>query len=297
MNIMYNQDWHIHTEASYDASLPFEELLKKAKENGITDFGITDHVNYPFMMCYLQKSRNLYENYQKEGFHFGVELTTVAKSQIDYAATQPFDMTTTLRAGLVPGYVKASTGKKDALDLAMTEEEIQAYKVEYTVAAAHWLFEDKTERNAVIREWHDQQMFCATDKRVDIVGHSWWLPYNPNIKMWYNAEGMVCGEPWFDDFWVIPMSIHDEFSAALLENKKCAELNLSFLTNKKFTEKFKMQYMEYIRMLFEKGVPITIGSDVHKEYESRQEICEKFFEHVGFKAGDFATPKFRKYNN
>ena len=115
--------------------------------------------------------------------------------------------------------------------------------------------------------------------------------------MWYNAEGMVCGDPWFDDFWVIPMSIHDEFSAALLENKKCAELNLSFLTNKKFTEKFKMQYMEYIRMLFEKGVPITIGSDAHKEYESRQEICEKFFEHVGFKAGDFATPKFRKYNN
>lgn len=50
MDIFYDSDWHIHSEASYDADLKVPDLIKSAKSNGIKQFGITDHVNYPFMV-------------------------------------------------------------------------------------------------------------------------------------------------------------------------------------------------------------------------------------------------------
>ena len=39
-------DWHIHSESSYDATLTLEEIAKRAKENGIEKTGITDHLNF-----------------------------------------------------------------------------------------------------------------------------------------------------------------------------------------------------------------------------------------------------------
>ena len=47
MKIFYETDWHIHTEASYDADLKVSDLIERAKQNGIRQFGISDHVNYP----------------------------------------------------------------------------------------------------------------------------------------------------------------------------------------------------------------------------------------------------------
>ena len=32
MENIFTSDWHIHTEASYDATLPYEELITRAKE-------------------------------------------------------------------------------------------------------------------------------------------------------------------------------------------------------------------------------------------------------------------------
>ena len=57
MENIFTTDWHIHTEASYDATMPYEELIQSAKESGITEFGITEHVNYPFMIKHLQIRR------------------------------------------------------------------------------------------------------------------------------------------------------------------------------------------------------------------------------------------------
>ena len=57
MGNIYTSDWHIHTEASYDGELTFPELIKNAKEYGITQFGITDHVNFEFMEAHVKESR------------------------------------------------------------------------------------------------------------------------------------------------------------------------------------------------------------------------------------------------
>lgn len=76
MDVFYDSDWHIHFEASYDADLKVPDLIQSAKINGIKQFGITDHVNYPFMVKHLERSRDLFLANQTEGFHLGVELNT-----------------------------------------------------------------------------------------------------------------------------------------------------------------------------------------------------------------------------
>ena len=43
---MIHSDWHIHSEASYDAKLPLETLIRQAREQGLRGFGVTDHLNF-----------------------------------------------------------------------------------------------------------------------------------------------------------------------------------------------------------------------------------------------------------
>jgi len=43
---MIRSDWHIHSEASYDASLPLKEIYEKATQYGFEKVGITDHANF-----------------------------------------------------------------------------------------------------------------------------------------------------------------------------------------------------------------------------------------------------------
>lgn len=298
---IYTSDWHIHTEASYDGLLPFPELIKSAKEQGITEFGVTEHVNYEFMEVHLKKSRKLFEENYVEGMHFGVELTPISLYHHMHERTfqQWYNIDTKIYFGRLPDYVVPPSLVPDPLIIPFSEEKIRENKVEYVVCAAHFAYNVPETREALIENWHQQQMMCATDSRVDIVGHPWWLPWYPDniaLERFYDSNGMVTGEPWFDDFKVIPQSIHDEFAAAVKENGKCVEMNVGFFYTTIFTDHFKHQYAEYIRSLFEKGVPITIGSDSHTDYRNYQEQSEKFLAPVGFTATDFAKPKFRTYD-
>lgn len=168
MENIYKQDWHIHSVASYDGFITLDELIKRAKEYGLTQFGISDHVNYPFMIEHLKMARKLflYRNEKVEGFHFGVELTTMSKFEIEYSRFYRFE-----RGYRLPGYVRPDVEGQDPLDFPMTEEEIRELRVEYVIGAAHLTFHTPTDRKSLIQNWHDQQMLCATDARIDIVGH------------------------------------------------------------------------------------------------------------------------------
>ena len=81
---MYRSDWHMHTMASYDAKTRIRDILAAAEQQGMTDFGITDHVNIPSWFHYLQESRALFDAHKRPGFHFGVELTTISGYQEEY---------------------------------------------------------------------------------------------------------------------------------------------------------------------------------------------------------------------
>lgn len=306
MEGIYKQDWHIHSTASYDGFTGLEELLKRAKEYGITQFGISDHVNYPFMAEHLGNARKLFDEHRVEGFHFGVELTTMSKYEIEYSLSQAFQKKlrdpNAQKYYFIAGIERCASISADPIDFPITEDELRKHQVEYVIGAAHFVFDNRTDRKGLIESYQEQQMFCATDSRVDIVGHPWWCPYFPNNQHLYDNYHMITGEPWFDDFSVIPQSFHEEFAAALLENNKCAELNLSFYYSPLYTESFKHQYTQYIRRLFEKGVPITIGSDSHGDYGGKMgkywyfgEQSERYIRAAGFVAEDFSAPKFRTY--
>ena len=302
---MFRQDFHIHTEASYDAHMKMKDLVRWATEQGITNFGVTEHVNYEHMQhVYLKRSRALFELYRVPGMHFGVELSPLSIYQHEHTTKGSFTTYSGLVGGLHQDFTHPGTPGPDPLVLPMTEEQLRDYKVEYVVAAAHvpfhtpwnrYWYPEHMDAQELIHEWHRQQMLCATDSRVDIVGHPWWCPWWPGMGSLLDANGQLTDEPWFGDFKVIPQSMHDEFAAAVKENGKCAEMNISFFHTSMCTDSFKHQYAEYIRGLFEQGVPITVGTDRHDDYPNLQECAARYLRPVGFTADDFSLPKFRIY--
>ena len=271
---MIYSDWHIHTDASYDAKLPLETLIAAAKAQGLRGFGIADHLNYNDEKFWgdIRKSS---ENYHrlKETYpqmRLGVELTPVAKPYYDYIA----------RTGTRDGYVPPVQSEPYAIELAGTKEELMALGVQYAVGASHWRvdvpdMELKDSAEAQINEWHRQQMYLACDERVTILGHPW-----------------ACNDLWFHDFTIVPSSMHDELAAALLENGKYAECNVGMFTAGDTMEKFRNQYAEFLRFLFERGIPITYGSDCHGNpdgsYPDKRMGAIAYLEKFGFKDGDFS---------
>lgn len=273
--MIINSDWHMHSEHSYDSTLEADTLVPMLREIGLTSFGITDHVNYN-EECYFDAIRGcaphvreLKKSYPE--LHLGVELTPINKPEFDYLAMHDSR----------EGYIPPSTTEPYGIEVAMSAEELSEYGVEYVVGASHWRVDvaDKNEPcelDKLIREWHRQQMWLANDERITILGHPW-----------YNGRAA-----WYGDFSIIPRSMHDELFSALKENGKYMECNVDVLLSWKADERFHMQYAEFLREGFERGVPITYGSDSHNKYIDRRDKAEAMLSRVGFKEGDFSTLSF-----
>ena len=266
---MIHSDWHIHSEYSYDAALPLETIARAAIDQGMVRMGITDHVNFndeSYLSDLRRSAEGVKEAQKKYPFLvLGVELTPIEKPEFDYIA----------KTGTREGYVPPIQDKPFDIELACTKEELRALGVRYAIGASHWRvdvpFAKKLDpdREATIREWHRQQMWLACDERVTILGHPW-----------YNGKGL-----WYEDFTVIPRSMHDELAAAMVENGKYMECNSHFSRAAKATEKYRYQYAEFLREMFEKGIPITYGSDCHNNYTDMRENVWKYLSAAGFTDG------------
>ena len=270
---MIHSDWHIHSECSYDATLPLETIAQNAQAMGFCRVGITDHVNYndeKFLGDLKNSARCVKEMQKKYPFMvLGAELTPIAKPEFDYIA----------KTGTREGYVSPEGGTPYGIELAASKEELISLGVRYAIGAAHWRVDCAGAKllpcdlNACIKEWYRQQMWLACDERVTVLGHPW-----------YNGK-----EIWYEDFSVIPHSMNLDLAAALKENGKYAEYNPHFYgvaTNT--SEKFRYQYAEFLRELFESGVPITYGSDAHGTYKEYHVRGEKYLAAAGFRDGDFS---------
>ena len=271
---MIHSDWHIHTDASYDAKLPLETLIAAAKARGMRGFGVTDHLNYDDA-AFWGNIRESAENFARlkdsfPGMRLGVELTPISKPYYDHVA----------RTGSREGYVPPVGSEPFAVAMAGNKEKLMALGIQYAVGAAHWRVDVADEKakesvEAQIKDWHRQQMYLACDERVTILGHPW-----------------SCNRTWYEDFSMIPASMHDELAAALLENGKYAECNGSMFTARDTGDYFRNQYAEFLRFLFEKGIPITYGSDCHGKpdgcYPDNRMKAWYYLEKVGFKDGDFS---------
>ena len=270
--MIIHSDWHMHSEASYDSKLAISEIEERTLEYGFYKFGITDHLNFndEKFIGDLRKSAELVKKLQLrcDRVILGVELTPIEKPQFDYIAKRKNS----------DGYVAPSLSSPFDIELAMSKDELTSLGVRYAVGAAHWRVDLPGGRylepdlDACIKEWHRQQMWLACDERVTILGHPW-----------YNGDGL-----WYEDFNVIPKSMKNELASAILENGKYAECNSHFFRSPKATEKFKRQYAEFLREMFEMGIPITYGSDSHNKYNPLHIDTEKYLLTAGFKDGDIS---------
>lgn len=270
---MIHSDWHIHTDCSYDARLPIKTLINAASEQGLRKIGVTDHANFndEKFMSDLRASAECVKNAQKNyaDVILGVELTPIEKPEFDYIA----------KTGTRDGYVAPIQDKPYDIELTATKEELIALGVRYAIGASHWRidipkaksFHDDLE--ACIKEWYRQQMWLANDERVTILGHPWYI-------------GKAI---WYEDLSVIPHSMNVDIAAALKENGKYVECNSHFFLTEKATEKFKYQYAEMLREMFEMGVPVTYGSDCHgPDYPDARKVVEKYLSKAGFCDGDIS---------
>ena len=270
--MIIKSDWHIHSDSSYDATLTLEEIARNAKEYGFEKVGIADHANLNDnkFLGDLKNSSISVKEFQKSHPEvvLGVELNPIQKPEFDYIA----------KHGSNEGYVPPVMDKPYDIELAQSKEELMNLGVRYAVGAAHWRIEcpgskeDLYNFDACVKEWHRQQMWLAQDERVTILGHPW-----------YHGRAI-----WYEDFSVIPKSMHTELAAALKENKKYVECNAGVICAIKATEKFRHQYAEFLREMYEMGIPVTYGSDAHKEYAPRHIEAEKYLSAAGFRAGDFS---------
>ncbi len=269
---MIHSDWHIHSEYSYDASLPLEVIAENAKEQGLHFVGITDHMNFndeSFKNDVKRSAEAVKEAQKKYPFIVsGVELTPVPAPELEYIA----------KHGNRDRYEPPVQSAPYGIGLAATKDELISLGIRYAIGASHWRADIHNGKlyhhdlDACIREWYRQQMYLAVDERVTILGHPWYI-----------GKGL-----WYEDFSVIPHSMNMDIASALKENGKYVECNLYFFENAKVSEKFRHQYAEFLRELYEMGISVTYGSDMHHNYDDKRSLPEKYLAAAGFSDGDFS---------
>lgn len=271
--MIINDDWHIHSINSCDeACMEMETLIWVAKDKGISNFGITDHIHTQYNFPDIKKSAKDYNKNKTDGFHFGVEVSCVSEwelKQISSGAAKG-NLTYGIREGGPAG---------GPLAIAIDEEFIEINNIEYVVAGTHWPMYTGHKASDLIRDYHRQNMFLSGLDVVDIVAHPWWY-YGP------------CTDGWTTGFSMIPVSMHREFAASCIENDKLIEINLSaMLLSARYSESFKKEYLEYLVFLKELGADFSIGSDCHNEsYDIDFNKASQMLESAGFDGNEFYSP-------
>ena len=246
-------DWHIHTEFSCDsACITMEDLVNEQKQNGITDFGVTDHLHSLRQEGDIMRSRKAYdeiiEKYPdlKGRFHFGIEASVMSKWDLD-----------NIKAGI--NIHRRECPKEGAIpSFAFDDEFLHRYGVEYVVAGVHWQLFRHTTKQGVIDEYFRQYMYAATHPDVDVLAHFLW---------WNHWEKDVDSDP-FATMDVITPSMRSELECALKENDVAFEVGNCKICveNGEVTDSFVDEYLSYCKELQDKGIKLSVATDLHARH-------------------------------
>lgn len=251
--------------------MKMSSLVEGAAEKGIARYGITDHIHTPFNYPDIINSKKAFDANNKKGFYFGVEVSCVSQWELNMISSgAKGNLTYGIREGGPAG------GK---LAVAIDEEYIDLHDIKYVVGGTHWAMYTDNKAQDIVRDYHRQNMYLSEHKLIDIVAHPWWY-LGP------------CKDGWYENFNIIPLSMHEEFAKSCIENEKIVEVNLSaMILSDKNSEKFKQEYLEYLIMLKEFGVKFSIGSDCHNEFYNIDFLkASNMLESAGFTSVDFFSP-------
>lgn len=276
-------DWHIHTKYSCDsACMEFEDLVKDAKELGITDFGVSDHYHSRLQEPDIKASREAYDKILekhpelKGHFHFGIELSAMSEWEINKIAKG--DYTDFPVVGIRTGGPKNSPVVFD-----YDEEFAEKYGIEYVVSGVHWLLYCDSDEQSIIKDQHRQYMYCATNPHTDILAHYlWWNPMDTN--RYPVPKKNPC-----EHFMVISETMRSELVAALIENNVAFEINGCFLKGK-YPKTFIDEYFGWISDIQRKGVVLSFGNDSHSK--NLRENCDYSAAEQTFKHYKIDSSKF-----
>jgi len=274
-----DSDWHIHSHNSCDsASMTMAEIIDACHKKGVIGFGVTDHLNTGINLPDIIRSRKEYLENRVEGFHFGIEVSCVSVWEIEQIKKGGYD-------GYIYGIREGGPAWCD-MTVDITEKEIENLDIEYVIGGTHWPLYVPWERESLIRDYHRQNMFLAEHPLITIVAHPWWF----HAKYW--GKYVEKYEPWFNDFTVVPQSMHEEFAEAIVRNKKVVEINLhAIILHPSYPEKFKFQYLDYLSFLKSKKIKFAIGSDCHQKYDLDFEKAEKMLDSAGIAQQDLWKPE------
>jgi histidinol phosphatase-like PHP family hydrolase len=273
-------DWHIHSHYSPCGSKRTEvaAIAEGARARGILSFGLTDHLFTGISMGLLREARRAYDELaSKEGFHFGVEASCLREYDLRRYEADPANAS---------AYGYCTGGPEEEPVLFLPEELWSGLKVEYVIAGAHWPLGVPDEIDAVMRNYHRQNILIAEHPQVDVIAHPWWW----NKALAKAGYGGFAG--WVEDFSIIPKSMHDELASAALEHGKAIEINANAtLLNGSYPETFRREYLEYLAYLKSRGVTFSIGSDSHGPgYAGRLHAIEGDLDQLGLSEADLWMP-------
>ena len=249
------QDWHVHTRNSHCGKSEAEmtRMIERARGLGLERIGITDHLNNPPGLWEVEGSRKEFDERERPpGVFFAVEVTTQRERDVRESEEA---------AARGETYRGWREGPPEKPIVWLPDDVREKFRFRYVLGAAHWSLGAPPRRMAMVRSYHEQNMVLAEDPRIDVVGHPWWFTGG---DLWKDVDGTYKGLPWFDDFRVVPQSMHDEFAAAARENGKAVEINANaIMLRPAHPPRFREQYREYLALLRERGVVFSLGSDAH----------------------------------
>ena len=265
-------DFHMHSGHSHDVGngTKLATIRDESRAAGVREIGISEHLNNRKTDAHLRASRAEYDTLaDDENFHFGVEASTLRDWDLQMEKE---------RGETATPYGHYDGGPLQPPQVYLPDEVREEMNFEYVIAGVHWFLGvaggggraiDESDTEAIVRNWHEQQMCIVTHPNVDVLVHPWWwytVRLEPEIK--------VLGLPWSYDFGVIPRSMHEELAAAARDNNTAIELSgVSFFEqheghktgqpDEEFPAPPREQYLEFHHLLKDAGVTFSIGSDSH----------------------------------
>jgi len=154
---------------------------------------------------------------------------------------------------------------------------------QFAIGGVHGTYLRSYDLDRLISIQHQALCKAAADPLIDVVVHPWWFSY---------GEFERNGFPWFNDLSVVPQELHLEFARTAVGNGTAVEVNAGAIhCNPRYSDEFKAQYNEYIKLLVGEGVKLSVCSDAHGlDHLGRTRVVEEVLEGLGVPDDAFWHP-------